>query len=44
MVVFHVRIIAGLVITTDECPSPHITVVRLACVEGVTMKEQHISY
>ena len=34
-----IRVVTGLVITTDEGPSPHVTIVRLTCMERITMEE-----
>ena len=39
MMVLQIRVVTGLVITTDEGPSPHVTIVRVTCMECITVKE-----
>ena len=37
------RVVAGLVVTTDERPSPHVDDVRSTCVDCVTVYIQNVT-
>ena len=43
MMVFYVRVVAGLVITTNERPSSHVALIGLAGVQCVAVEEQNIT-